>query len=221
MLCTVPGSGRGQLGLSCICAKFFLFFYLLYRCLTLPRSDQMWCPVWPFSLSEFRSTPCGSGSECSSCGSSHAPVSSALWPASARRSRTLLRASEFRERESGEHIWFRVVEKDLVVWAKGILPTVEFGCFEAILVKTSFQLGLAKCVLTCRIWWSVQSYRWTNGFAYSGLSLSPKLFPGTEGKGIVSANLLTLVPETMSTPCLAWFRACTIDSRVVRASRSS
>uniref|UniRef100_J3MXT0 Uncharacterized protein n=1 Tax=Oryza brachyantha TaxID=4533 RepID=J3MXT0_ORYBR len=31
----------------------------------------------------------------------------------------------------------------------------------------------------------------------------------------------TLVPETMSTPCLAWFRACTIDSRVVRASRSS
>ena len=104
---------------------------------------------------------------------------------------------------------------------RGSLPTVEFGCFEAILVKTSFQLGLAKCVLTCRIWWSVQSYRWTNGFAYSGLSLSPKLFPGTEGKGIVSANLLTLVPETMSTPCLAWFRACTIDSRVVRASRSS
>ena len=121
MLCTVPGSGRGQLGLSCICANFFLFFYLLYRCLTLPRSDQMWCPVWPFSLSEFRSTPCGSGSECSSCGSSHAPVSSALWPASARRSRTLLRASEFRERQSGEHRWFRVVEKDLVVWAKRIL----------------------------------------------------------------------------------------------------
>ena len=183
MLCTVPGSGRGQLGLSCICAKFFLFFYLLYRCLTLPRSDQMWCPVWPFSLSEFRSTPCGSGSECSSCGSSHAPVSSALWPASARRSRTLLRASEFRERQSGEHRWFRVVEKDLVVWAKEILPTVEFGCFEAILVNTSFQLGLAKCVLTCRIWWSVQSYRWTNRFAYSDLSLSPKLFSGTEGKG--------------------------------------
>jgi hypothetical protein len=31
-----------------------------------------------------------------------------------------------------------------------LLPTVEFGCLEAILVKTSFQLGLAKCVLTCR-----------------------------------------------------------------------
>jgi len=52
------------------------------------RSDVV-CPVWPFSLSEFRSTPCGSGSECPSCGSSRAPVSSALWPASARRSRTL------------------------------------------------------------------------------------------------------------------------------------
>ena len=116
MLCTVPGSGRGQLGLSCICANFFLFFYLLYRCLTLPRSDQMWCPVWPFSLSEFRSTPCGSGSECSSCGSSHAPVSSALWPASARRSRTLLRASEFRERER-------------VRWAQMVQSCWEgFGC---------------------------------------------------------------------------------------------
>ena len=84
------------------------------------RSDVV-CPVWPFSLSEFRSTPCGSGNECPSCGSSRAPVSSALWPASARRSRTLLRASEFRERQSGEHRWFRVVEKDLVVWAKRIL----------------------------------------------------------------------------------------------------
>ena len=116
MLCTVPGSGRGQLGLSCICANFFLFFYLLYRCLTLPRSDQMWCPVWPFSLSEFRSTPCGSGSECPSCGSSRAPVSSALWPASARRSRTLLRASEFRERER-------------VRWAQMVQSCWEgFGC---------------------------------------------------------------------------------------------
>jgi len=52
------------------------------------KSDVV-CPVWPFSLSEFRSTPCGSGSECPSCGSSRAPVSSALWPALARRSRTL------------------------------------------------------------------------------------------------------------------------------------
>ena len=29
--------------------------------------------------------------------------------------------SSERERESGEHRWFRVVEKDLVVWAKRIL----------------------------------------------------------------------------------------------------
>ena len=79
------------------------------------RSDVV-CPVWPFSLSEFRSTPCGSGSECPSCGSSHAPVSSALWPASARRSRTLLRASEFRERER-------------VRWAQMVQSCWEgFGC---------------------------------------------------------------------------------------------
>lgn len=30
------------------------------------------------------------------------------------------------------------------------LPTVEYGCLEAILVKTSFQFGLAKWVLTCK-----------------------------------------------------------------------
>ena len=32
-----------------------------------------------------------------------------------------------------------------------ILPTVEFGCLEAILVNTSFQFGLAKCVLTWNV----------------------------------------------------------------------
>lgn len=34
-------------------------------------------------------------------------------------------------------------------YASNYLPTVEYGCLEAILLKTSFQLGLAKCVLTC------------------------------------------------------------------------
>ena len=167
----------------CKIFPFFLSSLPVPNAIEIIRSDVV-CPVWPFSLSEFRSTPCGSGSECPSCGSSRAPVSSALWPASARRSRTLLRASEFRERESpvstdGSELLRRI----WLSGRRGSLPTVEFGCFEAILVNTSFQLGLAKCVLTCRIWWSVQSYRWTNRFAYSDLSLSPKLFSGTEGKG--------------------------------------
>ena len=33
---------------------------------------------------------------------------------------------------------------------KRILATVELGCLAEILVNSSFQLGLAKCVLTCQ-----------------------------------------------------------------------
>jgi len=43
---------------------------------------------------------------------------------------------------------FQCAEKKNEYIGGKILPTVEFGCLDAILVNTSFQLGLAKCVLT-------------------------------------------------------------------------
>lgn len=128
----------GQLGLSCICAK----------CLPVPNAAETiseqasvahsLCPNSEVLLMEM---------EASTRLVAHL-VGQSLQLFRKRRCATVEHPCR-RHIASEAFLW--ILRKYFRSWLSRLLPTVEFGCLEEIRVKTSFQLGLAKCVLTCAV----------------------------------------------------------------------
>ena len=107
------------------------------------------------------------------------------------------------------------------------IPIVASGCLEAIFTNTSFQFGLAKCVLTCH-WPKCIANRLANVHSSNVQKHSlvkfhyfSKYFEIFWNAWIILLFIPTWVPETISTPCLAWLRACTMVRSVDLASPSS